>query len=587
MYKYKRKIDDISNIRKAQFVLSDKKNTSISLNADFSVTKPYNALYIQNGKVIISNVYEEFENRKNKYKICNIVSNQNNNTDDLILSIDLEKFQIEYDNEDFYFSKRLYLEEKTGILAIEYYVKNKSDTISDFRVFPLVTYRPLFDMKNSTMLRFNQRNIKDGAIINLSIANNDDVILNSNDISYRVRTDNSNVNVLTEDLLNPGYFEISIKASSAVTGVIYILTKDEEVTSISTEELSKKDFFLKEKLQNSIENEYVELKELAYSIDKFNINNAFVSCIPYDESKILKYDSIDIKYNRLSEVLDELICITRSIEGEFLTFGKVKEATRKMVELNKYIEYISNIEIIDYNIKYKFCLFKLWYIESINRIVQKQCLFEIFYNLSYKIIYSVLNDNFYEDYMKNIEAISLMYNALKIYEDMEVAKGKECENIIIENEKKLQYKIKDEFWDEEKRAMKENLDDVETCPSVYMLYTISLSYPCIIDDIKFKLLDTVFKELYTPYGLREYSKNSTKNDGLIYPKYMAHFVKANLRQNGVTRASKKIAYNLVKELFLDINKHINVGVKKVYSEKGYQIDSLTYDLLTNSELIRL
>ena len=68
---------------------------------------------------------------------------------------------------------------------------------------------------------------------------------------------------------------------------------------------------------------------------------------------------------------------------------------------------------------------------------------------------------------------------------------------------------------------------------------------------------------------------------------MAHFVKANLRQNGVTRASQKIAFNLVKELFQDINKYVNGAIKNIYSEKGVLIDSKGYDLYTNAEIIRL
>ena len=68
---------------------------------------------------------------------------------------------------------------------------------------------------------------------------------------------------------------------------------------------------------------------------------------------------------------------------------------------------------------------------------------------------------------------------------------------------------------------------------------------------------------------------------------MAHFVKANLRQNGVTRASQKIAYNLVKELIQDISKFINGGVKMIYQENGILIDESGYDLLTNAEVIRL
>ena len=62
---------------------------------------------------------------------------------------------------------------------------------------------------------------------------------------------------------------------------------------------------------------------------------------------------------------------------------------------------------------------------------------------------------------------------------------------------------------------------------------------------------------------------------------MAHFVKANLRQNGVTRASQKIAFNLVKELFQDINKYVNGAIKNIYSEKD---DYRDIHIITLSEI---
>ena len=120
-----------------------------------------------------------------------------------------------------------------------------------------------------------------------------------------------------------------------------------------------------------------------------------------------------------------------------------------------------------------------------------------------------------------------------------------------------------------------------------MIYALSLSYQSVDGDIPIKLLDTIFKELYTPYGLRKVSKNSLNYKGIIYPKYMAHFVKANLRQNGVTYASQKISYNLVKELLLEIGKHSIDTVKSIYHEKGINIDSNSIDLLTTAEMIRL
>lgn len=598
MYKYKRKIDRIESMRKSAFVLSDRVNTVVSLNSDFTANKPFHGLYIKNGKVIISNLFEEVETKLNKYKVSNILSNNINVYNEYISSIDLENFTIEYDMDDFYFYKKIYLEEKTGILAVEYYIKNKSEYNSKFKVYPAITYRNIYNMKNSSMLRFNQRNEKNGVVINLSISNQEDVILKSNkfewnkdvnilnDIKYKVRKDNFNIEEYTEDLISPGYFDIQIKGNSSITAVIYITSKNQDITKLNTEELSKKDFFLKENISSSIENEYIELKELSYSLEKLKFENKIITSLPYTQNNILNLDVIKIDNNNLSYTLDTLIDATKAIDGEFLSFSKVKEATRRIIDVKKYIEYISKLNITDYQILYKFLLLKLWCIESINRIVQKQDLYNIFTSFVKSLIESIFNDNMTDKYFKNIEAVSLMYNALKIYEDMLKKDGKE-ENIIFEKQEYFREKIEKEFWNEEKRVMKKNLDEQEIYANVQMLYTISLSYPCIVNDISFKLLDTVFKELYTPYGLREYSKNSEKNTGLIYPKYMAHFVKANLRQNGVTRASRKIAFNLVKDLFLDINKYLNCGIKKVYSEKGYQIDTLTYDLLTNAEIIRL
>lgn len=599
MYKYKRKINEIKDIRKSEIAISDKEDVCLSLKSDFSVTKPYNGLYIKNGKVIISNIFEEIRTKNSINTICNISPNSNNVSDSYISSIDLENLNIEYDMDNFNFSKRIYLEEKTGILAVEYYLKNSSKNNVEFRAYPAITYRDLYNMKNSSMLKFNQRNVKNGVIINLSVTSQEDVVLKSNkltwnkdysilnDVKYSVRNDNKSVENYKEDLIVPGYFDISLKPDSIVTCVIYITSKEIEISKLSTEEISKKDFFLKEKLQNSIEKEFIELKELTYGVDKLKLEHSLVSSLPYSSSSNLSIDKdLNIAKENLQNVLDVLTDLVKSIEGEYLNFNRVKEATKRVLEIKKYIDYIEKLNIEEYSLCYEFCILKLWYIESINRIIQKQDLFNVFFECIKYLVYSILNDKYYEQYMRNIEAISLMYNALKIYEDMLYKKGKE-ETTIFEKEKNIQSIIEKEFWNEEKRVMKKNTDEDEIYANVEMLYTLSLSYPCIIGNIQFKLLDTIFKELYTPYGLREYSKNSDKNTGLIYPKYMAHFVKANLRQNGVTRASKKIAYNLVKELLLDINKHVNCGVKKIYSEKGYQIDTLSYDLLTNCEIIRL
>ena len=105
MFKYKRKINEINSLHKSSFVTSDKVNTTICLNSDFTVRKPFNGLYIKNGKVIISNLFEQIETKENKYSINNIISSvksYDKSNDEYILSVDLENFFVEYDMDEAY-----------------------------------------------------------------------------------------------------------------------------------------------------------------------------------------------------------------------------------------------------------------------------------------------------------------------------------------------------------------------------------------------------------------------------------------------------------------------------------------------------
>jgi len=95
-----------------------------------------------------------------------------------------------------------------------------------------------------------------------------------------------------------------------------------------------------------------------------------------------------------------------------------------------------------------------------------------------------------------------------------------------------------------------------------------------------------FKELYTPLGMRTVGVKYKENDGYIYPHLMVHFLKANLRQMGVTRASQKLAYNLVKETLLEIGKHTVGTVRYRYSEKNKKASGYEISAVTNAELIR-
>ena len=75
-------------------------------------------------------------------------------------------------------------------------------------------------------------------------------------------------------------------------------------------------------------------------------------------------------------------------------------------------------------------------------------------------------------------------------------------------------------------------------------------------------------------------------DGFVYPHLLAHFLKANLRQMGVTRASQKLAYNLIKDVFAEIGKKTVGTVKYKYNEKTRKPIGNTISAMTNAEIIR-
>lgn len=283
----------------------------------------------------------------------------------------------------------------------------------------------------------------------------------------------------------------------------------------------------------------------------------------------------------ISIYINELILLTKSINGRYICLDDLEGAKKEIENIITKIRTLRRVLKDDI----EFVKLRLWLVEMINKLYIKDK--EFISNIMYHYIGEVvLNIKEYTgkieyDYMRDIETVALMYNALRVYE--EIYKDPSY-SIIAED---LSEHMTINFWNEQKRVLKRRLDDLEISPNIEMLYAISLSYSALSRDIKIKLLDTVFRELYTPYGLRSIAKSSSASNGLVFPKYMAHFIEANLNQNGSSYSSKKIAYNLVKDLLLDIGKYVQNTVKYVYSEKGFDIDYKILDLYTTSEMIRL
>lgn len=596
MYKYKRGVNSIEQAKKLEYSLTDNKSTCFCMTGNLELRRPYNGMYIHDGKILMLSMLEKILINDKEYNMSQITTSLHTMcADEYISSIDLENDVFEYNIGGVSYKKTIYLCNK--ILCIEYEINNKENSTARFKINPLLTYRKLDSMKTSNYLKFNQRKDSDGVVVNLSIVDQENIVIKSKEFSWTQDVQIMNnikhecierdliKKVFTEDAFIPGEFELKVSPFDTKKAYVYISNVEFNIENLDNAEIFE---FKKKRIFNSTSNiaeEYIELKELVSKIEELDFEEKFVSELPYDLDGSYLFDTNYLDNEQeFSKRINDITDIVKSIDGQYVSIGKIEKAQKVLLIARRYIKFLNELELKDINLLKQVYRLKLWYVESLNRLLQKSNSIELFKEFIKEIIYSVIE---YEDkryILDDIETVSLMYNAIKVYENM--LDGND-DLIVFNFKEELKDLIENYFWIDNLRMMKKKLGEEEHIPCIEMIYTLSLSYPCIVGDKPIKLLDTIFKELYTPYGMREVPKNSKYSDGSIYPKYMAHFVKANLRQNGVTRASQKIAYNLVKELMQDISKHVNGGIKKIYNEKGIHVDSNSYDLLTNAEIIRL
>ena len=600
MFKYKREINNYEQARQIEYSLTDNSKICFCTTGTLYTKKPYHGMYIKNGRVLLENIVETFDIDGNTYRMVEIDTNSKEmNTKEYLTSIDLEKNYFEYNFSDLSYSKRFSFVENEGILCIEYTIKNMLRSNVKFKVIPLITYRDFYNMKNNSMLKFNQRDTDDGTFISISVLKQENLSLKSdkmnwvadNNVLREVKHELVNTElkkeIYFEDLAICGHFEADIKGLSETKLYVFCSYKD-----FNLEDINVLDVFNNIEIRNKnatfdVDDSFIELQDLAKSMINSNMKDIMITTLPYSKFFENEYKNLinSLSEQELEKDIGELIDIVRAVEGKYLYFKRVKEAKVTVLNIYKIIKEISKLELKD-ELKEKYNILRLWYIEAVNRILQKEGRIELYMDSIKEILYNLIEPENRATCFKSIEITALMLNAIKVYLNILTWIGDTDKQFEIQ-ETYFKNLIENEFWVKEKNIMKRRIDEEESYANIEMIYTLSLSFPCVSDDIPNKLLDSIFKELYTPYGLRSVSKYSPHYDGLIYPKYMAHFIKANLRLTGITRASQKIAYNLVKELLQDVGKYVNGGTKKVYSEKGVAIDGMSYDILTNAEMVRL
>lgn len=582
---YKKGVCDLKELKKYCIYASSDHNAYLNLGGDLNFEKPYNGLYSIKNKMFVENIVEKVEINDESHRIANFNTLSSKlNTDECLEIADTNAFYYEYSINNIYIAKKIKFLSDSNILSIEYFVSNENNKKANIKIIPLITYKDVLAIKKSDDLKFNKEQTQNGIRIDLSVLDNNSVFLKSDlgnfkeidnylkNVTHELNLGNEKKETIIEDLYVPGEFDIKIKPKSEAVFRIYISNTDFNINDCILDE--SKSIRKKPKIKD----EYVELKKLSKAVINFDNDNLTSSIPSYiDVTNMSNY--LDSKSAVFA--INELIKIVNSLEGQYIVFKNMKKAIDKLKNIIAIINIIDKNKDIS-NI-YEFNLLKLWAIECINKIYESEKGitndFEKYIRNVVVLLHKQVEEN--SKFLNNLEYICLAFNTFKIYENM-------YDNLIYTQITELLKKnISDKFYVPSVKILKSNMYEGNLYASADMIYALSLSYSIVESDMGANILDTIFKELYTPYGLRKYSKISDKNDYLIYPKYMAHFVKANLKQNGVTNVSKKIAYNLVKELLQEIDKTVLNSCKCVYHEKDIDIDKNSLDLLTTAELIRL
>ena len=187
-----------------------------------------------------------------------------------------------------------------------------------------------------------------------------------------------------------------------------------------------------------------------------------------------------INFHRYRNVQSHLISMQKQTK---ISLNKIKEAEEELEYIRKIIEDLDKLNIENDKFIFAFSKFKLWYIEILNKLIGDNNYLITDNRVSFikTIIDDLMQDEKQSIILKNIETASLMFNAAKICRYI-LNKLDKDDEYLYEIENAIKHLIETEFYVEDKRCMKENLDDTLIRANIPMLCTLSLSYPCVVGE---------------------------------------------------------------------------------------------------------
>jgi predicted glycogen debranching enzyme len=523
-----------------------------------------------------------------------------------------------YDLNNVQVSKTVFIPKNKNIVAITYKLTNKNNSEAAIRLYPLLTCRYYHTVvyESSAPLNFTLKS--DGTLFQATFQRPQTTIVCRitegefiekinwvNHIHYRDELLRGETDV--DDCFQPGYYEVQVPANVekefAVTCAVS--HESQQANAISNDFggtiSSIKDAYHQEirERSNLLFKFYQDhpdvpmtdwLNWILLAADSFMVENAFGRKAvvagyhwfePWGRDTFISLPGLTLvtgKYNLAKDILQSYIQYCRS--GLIPNFISDKSGIPVYNTVDATLWYVNAVlQYIKYTSDFGFVKDELWQkLQDIVENHQKGTLFGIHLDVDGLLIHgprltwmdaSVGNDVITPRTGKAVEIQALWYNTLRT---MELIANKFQEPILAKRyadmANQTQQSFIEKFWNPQNCCLFDVVDGKAVDASIRpnQIFAVSLDYTMLDHEKSQKVVETVNRELVTPYGLRTLSLGDPKfigkcsgdsrsrdmayHNGTIWPWLMGPYVTAYLKINEYSsEARHQTLENLVLSLF--------------------------------------
>jgi predicted glycogen debranching enzyme len=527
-----------------------------------------------------------------------------------------------YDVGNVQVSKTVFLPKLKNAVAVTYKLTNKNNSDITVRLYPLLTCRyfhtviyrlrvPLNFILESTSTQFQAVFQRPQATIACRITDGEfkEKVNWVNHIHYRDELQRGEADV--DDCFQPGYFEVQVPANSqkefAVTCAVSHESQQAKevlnsvggttqgVNASFDREVNQKSELLTDFYRNHLEVPMSDwLNWILLAADSFMVENeagkkAVIAGYhwfePWGRDTFVSLPGLMLvtgKYSEAKDILQTFIQYCKS--GLIPNFVSDKSGILVYDTVDGTLWYVNSVlQYVKYTGDFGFVKDELWEkLQSIIENHQRGTLFGIRVDDDGLLMHgprltwmdaSVGNDVITPRTGKAVEIQALWYNSLRT---MEMLANKFGETALAEkysamaNQTLQGFNMK--FWNPKNGCLFDVVDDKTSDASIRpnQIFAVSLDYTMLEREKSEKVVDTVDRELVTPYGLRTLSLGDPKfvgkcsgdsrsrdmayHNGTIWPWLLGPYVTAFLKVNDyTTQAKQKALENLILPLF-------NIGI---------------------------